>query len=152
MHGLLQLPGQRRAGGIHQPALRIGQHAIGIALELLHAALEKVRIGVVVALGDPDTLALRQLEPLVPLPEGRPAVRLVIDDMGDVRLAAISLDHLARIVGRTIVENNHLEIPVGLVQHAVDPHPQIGGVAIIGNDDRCFHDPWEDSGVLFLQR
>lgn len=117
---------------VDRAAQRVGQYARGIGIELRHAAFEERRIGVVVALGDPDVLSLREREPLAPLGEGRTAVAVVVDDLLDARVVPVTFDHLAAPVRRAVVEQHYLEIGVGLREHRVDALPEIGRVTIVG--------------------
>ena len=95
-------------------------------------------LGKVVALGNPYIFALRQLEPSLPLHECRAAVLLVIHDVGDFLVAAVTLYDLPGVVGRTVVENDDFKIAPGLCQYRVDAFLQVGSMTVVGYDDRDF--------------
>ena len=128
----------RVALGIDEAAFGIGQCAGGFPVELLHTRGEKVGLGKVVTLGNPYIFALRQLEPSLPLHECRAAVLLVIHDVGDFLVAAVTLYDLPGVVGRTVVENDDFKIAPGLCQYRVDAFLQVGGMTVVGYDDRDF--------------
>lgn len=106
----------------------------GVFFELGDAFFEEGRGGFIVALGNPDVLALCQFKSFVPLHEGRPAVLFVVDDMRHAGVVAVCLDDVTAVVGGAVVENDDLEIVVGLVEYRVDASVQKAGVAVIGYD------------------
>ena len=116
-------------GGISQCAIR----SLG---DLGHQPFKKGRFRIVVALGHPHPLAPSRLYAFVPLSESAAAIRLAIDDMAHMRIAAIALHNIAATVGRTVVQQYQLKVLEGLPQNAVDTLPQIRSVVVVGHYDR----------------
>lgn len=121
---------------IDEPAQRMAYDTRRTRVELRHATLQKPGVAEVVALGDPDVLATCQFEAAKPLPERRTAVRIVADDVADARLGAIAFKDRPTAVGRGIVKQDHLDVPVALTEHAPDALLQPGRMTIVGDNDR----------------
>ena len=117
---------ERPAVGVDRAAQRVSHDAGGVGVELGDAAFEKRGVGEIVALGDPDVVALREGETFVPLRESRAAVAVVADDVPDARMVAVALQDRLAPVRRTVVEQHHFDIGVGLREHRVDTLSQIG--------------------------
>ena len=67
-----------------------------------------------VALRHPYPLALRQLNPLVPLPESAAAVCLVVNDMAHTRIAAVTLHNVATPIRRAVVKKYQFKVLTSL--------------------------------------
>lgn len=87
----------------------------------------------VVGAQDLDVVASGQLEAAVEVCEKADVAR--VDVQAKARIGAVGLDNSSRVVGRGVVDDDQLEVGVGLVQHALDRAPDEARVVVGGDAD-----------------
>ena len=129
------LLGQQPALGINQTRVAEGNGSIGVELQLSDQSAQKVRLGHVVALGNPYVFALGEAETAVPLQESAARVLLVAHHAAHSAVALIARYHLKTVVRRAVVEDDNLYRLVGLREYAFDALRQESSVVVVRNDD-----------------
>ena len=80
----------------------------------LHQPFQHLRVACVIAFSEPDEVAGSKLDAFVPLLERFARVRVVVYNLRHLRIVSIPLYHLPAVVCRAVVENDHLDILIGL--------------------------------------
>lgn len=114
--------------------LAVGDGGEGVGVELLDEGLQECGVCDVVAFSDPDVFALGGLDASVPLDEGAAGVGVVEQEL-DVWQVCVGLDDLSAVVGGAVVEDEDVEVAVGLVEYAVDALAEVVSVVVVGDDD-----------------
>ncbi len=109
---------------------------LGVCLQLLDGAPQKVGPGAVVALGNPDVFAPGQPDALLPLHERASAVAPVQHDVAHGRMIAVLQQKAPAAVRRTVIEQDDFVVGERLRQNGVDARLQKAQVVVVGNDYR----------------
>ena len=90
-------------------------------------------MGKIVRFGNPNVLALGQIHTLFPLPEWTARIVFVKAGTYSSILRGVPFYYLTAVVGGAIIEDDNLNIIVGLMKNALNPLWQKAGVVVIGN-------------------
>ena len=112
---------------------------MAISLKYSHQPLEQPRVGIIVRFRNPDVFSLCQAHALVPLLEWAAGIYAVkLESYSGI--ARVVLENRSAFVGRAVVQQDQLEILIGLPQHALDPRLEEARVIVIRDDDaNCRH-------------
>lgn len=121
---------------VHMPGVAIGQANCLIGFELAYELLKQVQVGIVVAFSNPDILAVREANALIPLLEGAAAIFGVECRANAGVFSHVAGNNLPATIWRAVIQNEYFQIRISLVENAFNALRQIVGVVIIRNYNR----------------
>ena len=104
-------------------------------MERLNRLFQKLRLGIVVAFGNPNEFALCKVETSFPLDECVACVMFVDDNLLDVRIVFVFVDYRETVVCGAVVQDSDLKIFVRLLKHTFYSLAQICGVVVVWDYD-----------------
>ena len=108
----------RLALGIDQHGLAVRDYEVGIGLHHTNQPLEQVRVGKIVALGNPEVASACQRGGLVPLGKGASGIFCIGVNRPSRPSCCKFLKQCQGPVGRGVVEQEYLHVLKGLVRNA----------------------------------
>ncbi len=131
---LVDRPALLRAAAVHEHRARVSQ-LHGLVLEKRHQRLEHVLGAPVVAFGDPDDLAAGHLQPPLPLVEHAAGIGVVDHQARALRVpGGVLAQDVGAAVRGGVVQQDYLEVLVGLRVDRIQPQAQVVGVVVVRHD------------------
>lgn len=117
---------------LHRPA---ETESVVMGCQWLDKFFQKRCLAMVVTLRYPYDITSGKFHAFLPLPERGAGVSIVIHHLRHLRVVPVPIYHLATVVGRAVIEDDDLDILVGLPQHAPHALVEEACVVVVGDND-----------------